>query len=63
MDLNRYRRIKDHQPDALVLKERANVFYDRNKAFFSSRCNSQLVAAFLDVKPGMRVVDLRRCRR
>jgi hypothetical protein len=24
--------------------------------------NSQLVAAFLDVKPGMRVVDLCRCR-
>jgi 16S rRNA (cytosine967-C5)-methyltransferase len=51
--------LKD-QPDALVLKERANVFMTDafKKGFFEVQdANSQLVAAFLDVKPGMRVVD------
>ena len=51
--------IKGHD-DALVLKERANVFLtDAFKAgFFEVQdANSQLVAAFLDVQPGMRVVD------
>jgi 16S rRNA (cytosine967-C5)-methyltransferase len=51
--------LKD-QPDALVLKERANVFLTDafKQGFFEVQdANSQLVAAFLDVKPGMRVVD------
>ena len=48
------------QPDALVLRERANVFMTEafKEGFFEVQdANSQLVAAFLDVKPGMRVVD------
>jgi 16S rRNA (cytosine967-C5)-methyltransferase len=47
------------KPHALVLKERANVFMtDVQTRFFEVQdANSQLVAAFLDVKPGMRVVD------
>ena len=51
--------LKD-QPDALVLKERANVFLTQafKDGFFEVQdANSQLVAAFLEVKPGMRVVD------
>jgi 16S rRNA (cytosine967-C5)-methyltransferase len=58
MDLN-IEYLKD-QPDALVLKERANVFLTDafKQGFFEVQdANSQLVAAFLDVKPGMRVVD------
>jgi 16S rRNA (cytosine967-C5)-methyltransferase len=42
------------------LKERANVFLTDafKQGFFEVQdANSQLVAAFLDVKPGMRVVD------
>ena len=51
--------IKGH-PDALKLKERANVF--KTKAFKDGwfevqDASSQLVAPFLDVKPGMKVVD------
>lgn len=46
--------------DALILKERKNVF--RTDAFQSGLfevqdASSQLVAEFLDVKPGMRVID------
>ncbi len=46
--------------DALILKERKNVF--RTDAFQSGffevqDASSQLVAEFLDVKPGMRVID------
>ena len=51
--------LKD-QPEALVLKERANVFLTdafKQGLFEVQDANSQLVAAFLDVKPGMRVVD------
>ena len=51
--------IKD-QPDALVLKERANVFMIPafKEGFYEVQdASSQLVAYFLDVKPGMRVVD------
>ncbi|CAM3975403.1 RsmB/NOP family class I SAM-dependent RNA methyltransferase [Flavobacterium antarcticum] len=51
--------VKGHD-DALVLKERANVFLTdafKNGFFEVQDANSQLVAAFLDVKPGMRVVD------
>lgn len=47
-------------PSALQLKERANVFQSDafKKGFFEVQdASSQLVAEFLDVKPGMRVVD------
>lgn len=47
-------------PDALKLKERANVFKTEafKKGFFEVQdASSQLVAAYLDVKPGMKVVD------
>jgi 16S rRNA (cytosine967-C5)-methyltransferase len=60
MDLNIETETLKDQPDALVLKERANVFLTDafKQGFFEVQdANSQLVAAFLDVKPGMRVVD------
>ena len=47
-------------PNALKLKERANVFTTeafKNGHFEVQDASSQLVAEFLDVKPGMRVVD------
>jgi len=49
-----------NHPDALVLEERANVF--RTEAFHNGYfevqdASSQLVAAYLDVKPGMKVID------
>lgn len=47
-------------PSALKLKERANVFKTEafKKGYFEVQdASSQLVAEFLDVKPGMRVVD------
>ncbi|WP_340198989.1 RsmB/NOP family class I SAM-dependent RNA methyltransferase [Ascidiimonas sp. W6] len=47
-------------PDALKLKERANVFGTEifKKGWFEVQdASSQLVASFLEVKPGMRVVD------
>ena len=47
-------------PNALQLKERANVFQTeafKNGLFEVQDASSQLVAEFLDVKPGMRVVD------
>ncbi|OUS01949.1 RNA methyltransferase [Flavobacteriales bacterium 33_180_T64] len=51
--------IKGHT-NALKLKERANVFQTeafKNGFFEVQDASSQLVAEFLDVKPGMRVVD------
>nr|WP_315151452.1 methyltransferase domain-containing protein [uncultured Flavobacterium sp.] len=60
MDLNIETEFLKDQPDALVLKERANVFLTDafKQGFFEVQdANSQLVAHFLDVKPGMRVVD------
>jgi 16S rRNA (cytosine967-C5)-methyltransferase len=60
MDLNIETEYLKDQPDALVLTERANVFLTDafKQGFFEVQdANSQLVAAFLDVKPGMRVVD------
>ena len=60
MDLNIETEFLANQPDALVLKERANVFMTeafRDGFFEVQDASSQLVAAFLDVKPGMRVVD------
>lgn len=47
-------------PDALILKERANVFLTdafKEGLFEVQDASSQLVAPFLGVKPGMRVVD------
>ena len=47
-------------PNALKLKERANVFSTeafKNGFFEVQDASSQLVADFLNVKPGMRVVD------
>ncbi len=47
-------------PDALQLKERANVFRTeafKNGLFEVQDASSQLVANFLEVEPGMRVVD------
>jgi len=49
-----------HHADALVLPERANVFKTEafHKGYFEVQdASSQLVAAYLDVKPGMKVVD------
>ena len=51
--------LKDY-PNALKLKERANVFQTeafKNGLFEVQDASSQLVAEFLDVQPGMRVVD------
>jgi 16S rRNA (cytosine967-C5)-methyltransferase len=60
MDLNIETEFLKDQPDALVLKERANVFMTdafKDGFFEVQDASSQLVAAFLDVKPGMKVVD------
>jgi 16S rRNA (cytosine967-C5)-methyltransferase len=51
--------LKDY-PNALKLKERANVFSTeafKNGFFEVQDASSQLVAEFLNVQPGMRVVD------
>ena len=60
MDNNIETELINDQPDALVLKERANVFMIPafKEGFYEVQdASSQLVAYFLDVKPGMRVVD------
>ena len=60
MDLNIETDFLKDQPDALVLKERANVFMTdafKEGLFEVQDASSQLVAAFLGVAPGMRVVD------
>lgn len=60
MDQNIETEILKDQPEALVLKERANVFLTdafKEGLFEVQDASSQLVAHFLDVKPGMRVVD------
>ena len=60
MDLNIDTEIPKEYPDALILKERANVFLTdafKEGLFEVQDASSQLVARFLDVKPGMRVVD------
>lgn len=60
MDLDIETEFLADQPDALVLKERANVFLTdafKEGYFEVQDANSQLVARFLDVEPGMRVVD------
>lgn len=51
--------LKDY-PNALKLKERANVFTTeafKNGFFEVQDASSQLVAQFLNVEPGMRVID------
>lgn len=51
--------IKEY-PDALVLKERANVFMTpafKEGLFEVQDASSQMVAPLLDIQPGMRVVD------
>lgn len=60
MDLNIETEFVSDYPDALVLKERANVFLTqafKDGLFEVQDASSQMVARFLDVKPGMRVVD------
>lgn len=60
MDANIDTEYIKNQPQALVLKERANVFLtpEFKEGFFEVQdASSQLVAPLLDVKPGMRVVD------
>jgi 16S rRNA (cytosine967-C5)-methyltransferase len=60
MDLDIETDYLEDQADALVLKERANVFLTdafKEGLFEVQDASSQLVAPFLDVKPGMRVVD------
>ena len=60
MDLNIVTEINKEYPDALILTERANVFLTdafKDGLFEVQDASSQLVAYFLDVQPGMRVVD------
>jgi 16S rRNA (cytosine967-C5)-methyltransferase len=60
MDLNIATEFHVEYPDALILTERANVFLTDafKEGFFEVQdASSQLVAYFLDVQPGMRVVD------
>ncbi|WP_313807893.1 RsmB/NOP family class I SAM-dependent RNA methyltransferase [Flavobacterium sp.] len=60
MDLNIETEFDKKYEDALILKERANVFLTqafKDGLFEVQDASSQLVAPFLDVKPGMRVVD------
>jgi 16S rRNA (cytosine967-C5)-methyltransferase len=60
MDLNIETIYSNDHKDALILKERANVFMTdvfKQGYFEVQDASSQLVAYFLDVQPGMRVVD------
>ena len=60
MDLDIETHAVEGYEDALVLNERANVFMTqafRDGMFEVQDASSQLVAYFLDVAPGMRVVD------
>ena len=60
MDANIETEFIKNQSQALVLKERANVFLTqefKDGLFEVQDASSQLVAPLLDVKPGMRVVD------
>ena len=60
MDLNIETEFHNDYPDALILKERANVFLTdafKDGLFEVQDASSQLVAYFIDVHPGMRVVD------
>lgn len=60
MDSNIETEYLKEYPDALVLKERANVFLTqafKDGLFEVQDASSQMVAYYLDVEPGMRVVD------
>lgn len=60
MDLDIDTVFDDNYPDALILKERANVFMTdlfKEGLFEVQDASSQKVVPLLDVKPGMRVVD------
>ncbi len=60
MDLDIETEFNDKYPDALILKERANVFMTPlfKEGFFEVQdASSQKVVPLLDVQPGMRVVD------
>lgn len=60
MDLDIETFYDDKYPDALILKERANVFMTplfKEGYFEVQDASSQKVVPFLDVQPGMRVVD------
>ncbi|SFO26715.1 16S rRNA (cytosine967-C5)-methyltransferase [Paenimyroides ummariense] len=60
MDLDIETEFHDKYPDALILKERANVFMTPlfKEGFFEVQdASSQKVVPLLDVQPGMRVVD------
>lgn len=60
MDSNIETEYIEEYPDALVLKERANVFLTqafKDGLFEVQDASSQMVAYYLDVEPGMRVVD------
>ena len=60
MDANIETEFIKNQSQALVLKERANVFLTqefKDGLFEVQDASSQLVAPLLDVQPGMRVVD------
>ena len=60
MDLNIETEFNADYPDALILTERTNVFLTdafKDGLFEVQDASSQLVAYFLDVQPGMRVVD------
>src|SRR5690606_25233574 len=59
-DLGHETEFLPNYPNALKLKERANVFTTeafKNGLFEVQDASSQLVAEFLNVQPGMRVVD------
>jgi 16S rRNA (cytosine967-C5)-methyltransferase len=52
--------IPDNLPDALILKQRGNIFkteFFKDGLFEVQDAGSQMIAPFLDVKPGMRVID------
>ncbi|MGG5507885.1 MULTISPECIES: RsmB/NOP family class I SAM-dependent RNA methyltransferase [unclassified Myroides] len=60
MDLDIETLQPEEYPDALILKERANVFLTdafKEGLFEVQDASSQLVAPFLGIQPGMRVVD------
>src|SRR5690606_6354479 len=60
MDLDIETYFDDNYPDALILKERANVFMTplfKEGLFEVQDASSQKVVPLLDVKPGMRVID------
>lgn len=60
MDLDIETVLDDKYPDALILKERANVFMTdlfKEGYFEVQDASSQKVVPLLDVQPGMRVID------